>query len=174
MSRPNIILIGLMAVGKSTVGRLLAESLGMRFYDADEVIEARSGASISWIFDVEGEVGFRDREQQVLDDLSREEGIVLATGGGAVLRPENRAVLASRGIVIHLDSPLERLVERTRKDRKRPLLKHGNPRDTLARLAAERGPLYSEIAHYRFMTDRQGARTLAREIERQLRADGRL
>jgi shikimate kinase len=172
MSRPNIILIGLMAVGKSTVGRLLADSLGMTFYDADHVVEERAGAPISWIFDVEGEAGFRDREQQVLDELTREEGIVLATGGGAVLRPENRALLAERGVVVHLDSPLERLIERTRNDRKRPLLKQGDPREILTRLARERGPLYAEIADYRFVTDRQGARTLAREIERRLRDDG--
>lgn len=172
MSRPNIILVGLMAVGKSTVGRMLADALGMRFFDADQVIEERAGAPISWIFDVEGEAGFRDREQQVLEDLTREEGIVLATGGGAVLRRENRAVMAERGVVIHLDSPLERLVERTRRDRKRPLLKQGDPKEILARLAEERGPLYREIADYRFVTDRQGARALAREIEGRLKADG--
>jgi len=174
MSKPNIILIGLMAVGKSTVGRLLADALGLEFFDADHVIEERAGAPISWIFDVEGEEGFRDREQQVIDDLTRGEGVVLATGGGAVLRAANRAVLAERGIVILLDSPVERLVERTRKDRKRPLLRQGNPREVLTRLAAERGPLYREIADYRFVTDRQGAKTLAREIERRLREDGRV
>jgi shikimate kinase len=172
MSRPNIFLIGLMAVGKSTVGRLLADALGMTFYDADHLIEERAGAPVSWIFDVEGEAGFRDREQQVLEDITREQGIVLATGGGAVLRPENRAVLAARGIVVHLDCPIERLIERTRKDRKRPLLKNGNPREILTRLAEEREPMYRETAHYRFVTDRQGARALAREIERRLRADG--
>lgn len=174
MSKPNIILIGLMAVGKSTVGRLLADALGLTFFDADHVIEERAGAPISWIFDVEGEEGFRDREQQVIDDLTRGEGIVLATGGGAVLRAANRAALAERGIVVLLDSPVERLVERTRKDRKRPLLRQGNPREVLTRLAAERGPLYREIADYRFVTDRQGARTLAREIEKRLREDGRI
>jgi len=172
MSRTNIILIGLMAVGKSTVGRLLAESLGLEFYDADQVVEDRAGAPVSWIFDVEGETGFRDREQQVIEDLTREDGIVLATGGGAVLRPANRAALAERGVVVHLDSPIERLLERTRKDRKRPLLRQGNPREVLTRLAAERDPLYREIADYRFVTDRQGARTLAKEIERRLREDG--
>jgi shikimate kinase len=172
MSRPNIILVGLMAVGKSTVGRLLADALGMKFYDADQVVEERAGAPISWIFDVEGEEGFRDREQQALDDLTREHGIVLATGGGAVVRAENRAVLASRGVVVHLDSPLERLLERTRKDRKRPLLRNGDAAEILSRLAAERGPLYQEIADYRFVTDRQGARTLARDIEQRLRDDG--
>ena len=161
-----------MAVGKSTVGRLLADALGLRFFDADEVVEERAGAPVSWIFDVEGESGFRDREQQVIEDLTREEGIVLATGGGAVLREANRLVLAERGVVIHLDSPIERLVERTRKDRKRPLLRQSNPREVLTRLAAERGPLYREIADYRFVTDRQGAKTLAREIESRLRDDG--
>jgi shikimate kinase len=163
MSRTNIILIGLMAVGKSTVGRLLAESLGLEFHDADQVVEDRAGAPVSWIFDVEGEAGFRDREQQVIEDLTREEGIVLATGGGAVLRPANRAALAERGVVVHLDSPIERLLERTRKDRKRPLLRQGNAREVLTRLAAERDPLYR---------DRQGARTLAKEIEKRLREDG--
>ncbi len=172
MSKPNIILIGLMAVGKSTVGRLLAGMLGLRFYDADHVIEARAGAPISWIFDVEGEAGFRDREQQVLDDLTREEGVVLATGGGAVLRPENRAVLGERGVVVLLDTSVDRLVERTRGDRKRPLLQSGNPRETLERLAAERGPLYREIADYRFLTDRQGPKVLAREIVNTLKRDG--
>ncbi len=174
MQKPNIILVGLMAVGKSTVGRLLAQSLSLVFYDSDHVIEERAGAPISWIFDVEGEVGFRDREEHVLDDLTQQQGIVLATGGGAVLRPSNRKVLANRGIVIHLDSPLERLVQRTRRDRKRPLLQQGNPRETLARLQREREPLYREIADYRFVTDRQGPKALARQIEEKLKEDGLL
>jgi shikimate kinase len=172
MHKPNIILVGLMAVGKSTVGRLLAQALGFTFYDSDDVIEDRAGAPISWIFDVEGESGFRDREQQVIEDLTREEGIVLATGGGAVLRPCNRAAMSSRGVVIHLDSPLERLLERTRRDRKRPLLMRGDPRATLARLQQEREPLYREIADYRFVTDRQGPKALARQIEQRLKEDG--
>lgn len=172
MHKPNIILVGLMAVGKSTVGRLLAQSLGLVFFDSDEVVEERAGAPISWIFDVEGESGFRDREQQVIEDLTGREGIVLATGGGAVLRQENRDAMASRGVVIHLDSPLERLLERTRRDRKRPLLQQGDPRATLARLRAEREPLYREIADYRFVTDRQGPKALARQIEEQLKEDG--
>jgi len=172
MHKPNIILVGLMAVGKSTVGRLLAQSLGLVFFDSDEVVEERAGAPISWIFDVEGESGFRDREQQVIEDLTGREGIVLATGGGAVLRQENRDAMASRGVVIHLDSPLERLLERTRRDRKRPLLQQGDPRAPLARLRAEREPLYREIADYRFVTDRQGPKALARQIEEQLKEDG--
>jgi shikimate kinase len=172
MSRPNIILVGLMAVGKSTVGRLLAQALDMEFFDSDHEIEARAGAPVAWIFDVEGEAGFREREHHVLDELTRRSGIVLATGGGAVVNPCNRKLLASRGVVVHLDSPLERLVERTRRDRKRPLLRGGNPRETLARLHGERDPMYREIADYRFVTDRQSPRVLAREIERRLREDG--
>jgi shikimate kinase len=161
-----------MAVGKSTVGRMLAQTLGMEFYDSDQEIESRAGAPVSWIFDVEGESGFREREHQVLDELTARSGVVLATGGGAVLSPCNRTLLAARGIVVHLDSPLERLVERTRRDRKRPLLQQGDPRRTLARLHSEREPLYREIADYRFVTDRQGPRVLVREIEKRLREDG--
>lgn len=172
MSKPNIILIGLMAVGKSTVGRMLAQALAMEFRDSDQEIEARTGAPVSWIFDMEGESGFRQREHQVLDELTRRHGIVLATGGGAVLLPCNRALLASRGVVVHLDSPLKRLVERTRRDRKRPILQQGDPQQILERLQREREPLYREIADYRFVTDRQGPKVLAREIEQQLREDG--
>jgi shikimate kinase len=172
MSKPNIILVGLMAVGKSTVGRMLAQALGMEFFDSDQEIEKRAGAPVAWIFDVEGERGFREREHHVLDELTSRSGVVVATGGGAVLNPCNRSILAARGIVIHLDSPLERLVERTRRDRKRPLLQQGNPRETLSRLQREREPLYEEVADYRFVTDRQGPRGLAREIEKRLREDG--
>ncbi|MFU8815124.1 MAG: shikimate kinase AroK [Pseudomonadales bacterium] len=171
MSKPNIILIGLMAVGKSTVGKLLAQALDMPFYDADHEIEVRAGAPVAWIFDMEGEAGFREREHQVLDDLTRRQGVVVATGGGAVLWPCNRQLLAARGVVIHLDSPLQRLLQRTRKDRKRPLLQQGDPRAVLMRLREERDPLYREIADYRFVTDRQGPKVLAREIEQRLKED---
>ncbi|MDH3644327.1 MAG: shikimate kinase AroK [Gammaproteobacteria bacterium] len=172
MGKQNVFLVGLMAVGKSTVGRLLAQALGADFYDTDHVIEERAGADIAWIFDVEGEAGFRDREEHVIEELSRRQGIVLATGGGVVLRASNRKILAARGVVVHLDSPLERLVERTQRDKKRPLLQQGEARETLARLQAERAPLYEEIADYRFVTDRQGPKVLARMIENKLRDDG--
>jgi len=172
MSKQNIFLVGLMAVGKSTVGRSLAQRLGYDFYDSDHVIEARAGADVSWIFDVEGEEGFRERETAVLAELTQLDGIVLATGGGAVLRAENRRMLAARGCVIHLDSPLERLLERTEKDKKRPLLSKGEPVETLSRLQQERGPLYSEIADFRFVTDRQSPKTLVRSIEVCLREHG--
>lgn len=172
MSKQNIFLVGLMAVGKSTVGRLLAQQLGYRFYDTDHVIEERAGADVAWIFDVEGESGFRDRESQVLDELTSMEHVVVATGGGAVLRRENRQMLATRGCVVHLDSPLERLLERTHKDRKRPLLQNGDPAGTLTRLKQEREPLYREVADYRFVTDRQGPKMLVRSIIEQLQRDG--
>lgn len=171
MSKQNIFLVGLMAVGKSTVGRLLAQQLGYTFYDTDHVIEQRAGADIAWIFDVEGESGFRDRETQVLDELTSLEQVVVATGGGAVLREENRRMLAARGCVLHLDSPLERLLERTQKDRKRPLLQNGNPEETLVRLRKDREPLYGEVADYRFVTDRQGPKMLVRSIIEQLQKD---
>lgn len=172
MGKRNIVLIGLMAVGKSTVGRVLANDLGMEFFDSDHEIEARAGAPVSWIFDVEGEAGFRERERNVIDELLQHEGIVLATGGGAVMHPCSRRLLAARGIVIHLESPLRRLVERTRRDRKRPLLQGGDAGQVLERLQRERAPLYREIADYSFVTDRQGPKVLAREIEARLRQDG--
>jgi shikimate kinase len=172
MSKQNIFLVGLMAVGKSTIGRLLAQQLGFAFHDSDHIIEQRAGADVAWIFDVEGEQGFRDRETLVIDELSQLEEVVVATGGGAVLRDCNRRMLASRGCVVHLDSPLERLLERTEKDKKRPLLKDGDHAATLARLSVEREPLYAEVADYRFLTDRQGPKLLARTIAKQLEDDG--
>ena len=172
MSKQNVFLVGLMAVGKSTVGRLLAQQLGYTFYDTDQIIEERAGADVAWIFDVEGEQGFRDRETQVIDELSQLEEVVVATGGGAVLRDCNRQMLAARGCVVHLDSPLDRLLERTQKDKKRPLLQNGNPGQTLARLRVEREPLYREVADYRFVTDRQSPKVLVRTIVARLEEDG--
>lgn len=168
----NVYFIGLMAVGKSTIGRLLAQSLGREFYDSDHVIEQRAGAPVAWIFDVEGEEGFRDREQAVIDELTRLEGIVLATGGGAVLRAVNRNALGARGCVVHLRSSVDQLIERTCRDRKRPILREGDRRQTLKRLLQERAPLYAEIADYHFVTDLRGPRVLAGKIERRLRQDG--
>lgn len=168
----NIFLIGLMAVGKSTIGQLLAASLGREFFDSDHVIEERAGAPVAWIFDVEGEQGFRNREHTVVDDLTRKDGIVLATGGGTVLGEANRNMLAGRGCVVHLDSSIDQLVERTHRDRKRPMLQDGDRRETLQRLVDERSPLYREIADYRFVTDHQGPKALAKRIEQQLREDG--
>lgn len=171
MAQKNIFLVGLMAVGKSTVGRTLADTLQMPFYDSDEEIEFRAGAEVSWIFDVEGEHGFREREEHVLDDLSQMQGVVVATGGGAVKRLANRQHLASRGIVIHLDCPLRRLLARTRNDKKRPLLQGDNPEEILTKLVRERAPLYEEISDYRFVSDDQSVKSLVQKIVKQLRAD---
>ncbi|MCR9260054.1 MAG: shikimate kinase AroK [Pseudomonadaceae bacterium] len=174
MTQKNIFLVGLMAVGKSTVGRTLAETLEMPFYDSDAEIELRAGAEVSWIFDVEGEKGFRDREEHVIDELSQMRGVVLATGGGAVKRAANRQHLAARGIVIHLDCPLRRLLARTRNDKKRPLLQGDNPEEILTKLVRERAPLYDEISDYRFISDEQSVKSLVQKIVTQLRADHRI
>ncbi len=172
MATKRLFLIGLMAVGKTTVGKVLAASLGWRFVDTDHLIQERAGADVSWIFDVEGEAGFRERETAVIEETTLWDNVVLATGGGAVLDAKNRAWLGGRGTVLYLDSSLDRLVERTRKDQRRPLLAGGDVREKLAALKLERGPLYAEIADYRFVTDRQGPRVLARRIEQLLRKDG--
>ena len=171
MTQKNIFLVGLMAVGKSTVGRTLAETLEMPFYDSDAEIELRAGAEVSWIFDVEGEQGFRDREEHVIDELTQMRGVVVATGGGAVKRAANRQHLAARGIVIHLDCPLRRLLARTRNDKKRPLLQGDNPEEILTKLVRERAPLYDEISDYRFISDEQSVKSLVQKIVMQLRAD---
>ena len=170
MSAQNVFLIGLMAVGKSTVGRRLANALDRPFYDSDEEIERRAGAAISWIFDVEGEAGFRDREQHVIDELSQREGIVLATGGGAVLREINRQRLSQRGVVVHLHSPLKRLLARTQNDRSRPLLQSDNPKRVLEDLYAQREPLYREIADLKLVTAQQSIGALVNQLVKQIRA----
>ena len=168
----SIYFVGLMAVGKTSIGKHLAASLGREFFDSDQVIEERSGVPIAWMFDVEGESAFRDREQAVIDEFTSMESIVLATGGGAVLRPANRRALRSRGCAVHLYSPIDRLMKRAAKDRRRPLLQQGDPRETLERLWQERKPLYNEVADYRFLTTGQGARALAEDVERTLRSEG--
>ena len=171
MNRQNIYLVGLMAVGKTTVGRTLAEELDMPFYDSDAEIEARAGAEVSWIFDVEGEAGFRDREEHVIDELTQLSGVVIATGGGAVKRPENRHHLAARGVVIHLDCPLQRLLARTRNDKNRPLLQGDDREEVLRKLVCERAPLYAEISDYRFVSDDQSVKSLVDQILHKLRED---
>ncbi len=143
----NLFFIGFMGAGKTTIGRTVARLLGRPFFDTDHEIEARCGVRITTIFELEGEDGFRRRETRMLDELTRHSGIVLATGGGAVLRPENRAILRTRGQVIYLDATLPELWRRTRRNRNRPLLQAENPRARLEALFCERDPLYREIAH---------------------------
>ncbi len=161
----NIFLIGPMGAGKSTIGRQLAQNLGMSFYDSDDEIVARSGVDIDWIFDLEGEEGFRARETKILTDLTSKQGVVLSTGGGAVVSKENRNMLSARGIVVYLETSIEKQLERTYRDKKRPLLQTEDPQKALSELAEIRNPLYKEIADITIETDEQGAKTTAMLIE---------
>ena len=160
----NYILVGPMGAGKSTIGRLLAKELGLPFKDSDKEIEDRTGASIPLIFDVEGEAGFRDREQAVITELCHEQGLVLATGGGAILRPENRQAMRAGAIVIYLHASVEHQLARTARDRNRPLLQTANPRQVLANLLAIRDPLYREVATLIIETDTRPPRMVVQEI----------
>lgn len=160
----NIFLIGPMGAGKSTIGRALAKELKLEFYDTDEVIEERTGASISWIFDVEGEEGFRRREQRVIEELTQKSNIVLATGGGVVMTPENRTALAGRGTVIYLRTSLAQQFERTKRDTKRPLLQTPNLEGRLEVLRDEREPFYEELADVHFETDKLTVKAVANKI----------
>jgi shikimate kinase len=166
----RVFLVGPMGAGKTTIGRQLARSLGLGFADSDAEIEARTGADIPWIFDVEGEAGFRDREEAVIAEMTTWDDTVLATGGGAVLRPANRQVLSERGFVIYLCTTLEEQLRRTRKDRNRPLLQTPDPEGTLRRLFAERDPLYREVADLVIDTDSSSPKTVAQRVLASLRA----
>ncbi len=142
----NIFLVGPMGVGKSSIGRRLAARLGRTFIDSDEELMRRTGVEIEVIFDIEGEAGFRSRESRLLQELVRQAGIVLATGGGAVLLPENRAALAANGTVVYLSAAADLLARRTARDRKRPLLQTGNRLARIRELLEAREPLYREVA----------------------------
>ena len=168
--RSNLILVGPMGAGKSTIGRLLAKELRLPFKDSDKEIEQRTGADIPWIFDVEGEQGFREREQAVIVDLCAQDGVVLATGGGAVLRSENRQALRGGGRVIYLHATVEQQIERTSRDRNRPLLRAADPARVLADLMAVRDPLYREIADVVIETDERPPRMVVLEIIERLEA----
>jgi shikimate kinase len=165
MSLPKrVVFIGPMGAGKSTIGRMLAKEIGYRFLDSDRIIEDRCGANIPWIFDVEGEDGFRLRETAMLQELSHEFQTVLATGGGAVMRPENREALKNDAVVVYLKTSLDQQIERTRKDRNRPLLQADNPEEILRRLFSIRDPLYTELADIIMHTDRKSPRLVVRQI----------
>lgn len=157
-----------MGAGKSTIGRLLAQELKKQFMDSDRVIEERAGANIPWIFDVEGEKGFRDREQSVIEFLAEQKGIVLATGGGVVLREENRQRLKEGGLVIYLQTSVDQQIERTCRDKNRPLLQTENPRQTLETLLATRDPLYRDCCDLIVRTDGRHPRAVVSEIVRHL------
>lgn len=164
----NIYLIGPMGSGKTTIGRRLATSLSKTFLDSDQIIEARTGVSISIIFEMEGEIGFRRRERGVLEELTRRRGVVLATGGGAVLDPLNRARLRSHGFVIYLSPPFERLVERTVRDSRRPLLRTGDPRERLQAIVTERDILYRQVADMIISGEHRTPMQVVKEILQEL------
>ena len=164
----NIFLIGPMGAGKSAVGRYLARTLHLSFVDSDDEIESRTGVDIAFIFEKEGEQGFRKREAAVIDDLSKIDGVVLATGGGAVVDPENRSRLGGRGYVVYLYTSVDEQVSRTQRGRKRPMLENDNPRGTLEELLAKRDPLYREIADLVVETDGRKVKSVANEIIEQI------
>jgi len=160
----NLFLIGPMGAGKSAVGRQLARMLGLDFVDSDEEVERRTGVDIPFIFEKEGEAGFRRREAAVIDELTQRQGIVLATGGGAILDPDSRSRLGARGFVIYLHASVEQQLERTSKGRERPLLENRPRAKVLAELMEVREPLYREIADLVVETDGRRVQAVAREI----------
>lgn len=166
----NVFLVGLMGAGKTTIGRLLARKLGMRFVDSDHEIEERTGATIPWIFEIEGEASFRRREAEVIRDLSGQEGIVLATGGGAILDPESRALLQERGNVVYLRASITSILARTGHDKNRPLLQTPDPRRKLEELLGQREPLYLEMARLVVDTGRPNVQSMVQLIINQLDA----
>lgn len=156
-------------MGKTTIGKLLAQELELEFIDSDHEIERRAGANIAWIFDVEGEPGFRAREAAVIEDLTNETGILLATGGGSVLLPENRSCLMARGVVLHLDTSLDLQIKRTEKDKKRPLLQGTDHTKVLTELKAKRDPIYRSVADLTFFVGQEASKKVVNNILRQLR-----
>jgi shikimate kinase len=157
-----------MGAGKTTVGRALAKKLNRRFIDSDHEIEARTGASIPLIFEIEGEASFRQREAEVIHDLASQSGIVLATGGGAILRPENRECLKTRGTVIYLRASVNSILQRTSHDKNRPLLQTADPRGRIEQMARDREPYYLEVAHFIVETGRPNVQSLVQTILNQL------
>lgn len=169
----NIFLVGPMGAGKSTIGRQLAKALHRKFYDSDKVIEKRTGVSISWIFEMEGEAGFRDRESKTIEELTGLENVVLATGGGVVLSEQNREFLRSRGHVIYLSATAEQLYRRTARDKKRPLLQTGDRRKQIDDLLAKRDPLYRDIADVVIKTSDQSIQHTVNEVIKKLKKTGK-
>lgn len=172
LDKCNIFLIGPMGAGKSTIGRQLAQQLSMIFFDSDQEIERRTGVNISWVFDVEGESGFRLREEKMIDELTKKQGIVLATGGGSVISIMSRNNLAERGLVVYLEVTVDQQLVRTQRDKKRPLLGMAlsevglniTRRELLESLAVRRNPLYEEIADMRISTDLQNVKVIVSKI----------
>ena len=161
----SIFLVGLMGAGKTSVGKVLARRLGKTFYDCDHEIERATGVKVSVIFEIEGEAGFRQRESRMLAELTRRRDLVLATGGGAVLSEENRALLANNGLVVYLRATPHDLWQRTRHDRNRPLLQTPDPLAKLAELHTQRDPLYREVASHVVESDREAVIRFVRWLD---------
>ena len=160
----NIFIVGPMGSGKSTVGKIISDELFLNFFDTDDEIESRTGASIDWIFDLEGEKGFRKRETNELEKIVQLNSHVVATGGGIILSDHNRNLLSARGVVIYLETPIKIQVERTSKDKDRPLLKKGNPEKILAKLNSEREHLYKEVCDHIIQTKNKSSQEVADQI----------
>ena len=164
--KDNIILIGPMGSGKTSTGRMLAKEMGYVFADTDEEVTKRTGVSIAYIFDVEGEEGFRKRECLALKECLNENNMVLSTGGGIVLSKENRDLLQDRGTVVYLQTSIRSQVKRTTSTNNRPLLQNKDPEETLEKLMLTRAPLYEEIADITIMTDNKSLQEMSKEIQR--------
>lgn len=163
-SPTRIFLVGPMGAGKTTIGNQLARALKLKFIDCDQELEKRTGASVSLIFDIEGEAGFRERETRLVEELTASDDIVLATGGGAVLAADNRRWLRDRGVVVYLKTPVDKLVERTRHDAARPLLRTPDPEATLRAIVTAREALYEEVAHLVIDTGRLSVKQVIKNI----------
>ena len=160
----NIFLVGPMGVGKTTIGKLLAAELSYNFIDSDREIESRAGADVSWIFDVEGEAGFRKREHAVISELAKGERAVIATGGGAILNAETRKLLQLQGFTVYLKAPLKVLLERTSQDKSRPLLQVDNPEASFRKILEERDGLYREVARIELSSYELSSKQVVSEI----------
>lgn len=169
MAVNRLYLVGPMGAGKTTIGKLLADELGLDFKDVDREIESRSGVDIPWIFDREGEPGFRAREAAVLEELSLLDAVLISTGGGAVLLEQNRQLMRASGAVVYLHTSVDEQVRRTGRDRKRPLLQTDDPGRVLAQLMAQREPLYREVATIIVETDGRGPKAVAQDLADRLR-----
>ena len=165
----NIYLIGLMGAGKTTIGRQLARALDMPFYDSDKAIEDKTGVDIPTIFEFEGEEGFRNREQKMIEQLSGLNGVVLATGGGVILREQNRELLKTNGFIVYLQCPVDRILQRTRRDKQRPLLQTENPRERIKLLLEQRETLYLSCSDYKVDTGKMQSKEAVKRIIKQFR-----